>query len=44
MSDDDRGRVARILRLLDEDDRVWLADRLAAPWLRRARRLARRDG
>jgi hypothetical protein len=42
-SDDDRERVERILARLDEDDRVWLEDRLAAPWLRRARRLQRRD-
>jgi hypothetical protein len=40
---DDQVRVARILTLLDEDDRVWLEDRLAEPWQRRARRLAERD-
>jgi hypothetical protein len=39
----DAERVQRILPLLDEDDRAWLADKLAAPWLRRVRRLARRD-
>ena len=43
MTDADDACVARILGLLGEDDRVWLADRPAAPWLRRARRLARRD-
>ncbi|HKM88752.1 MAG TPA: hypothetical protein VJX48_09115 [Xanthobacteraceae bacterium] len=42
-NDDDRDRVVRILALIDEDDRRWLEDRLAAPWLRQARRLARRD-
>ena len=39
----DRDRVAQILALIDDDDRRWLEDRLAAPSLRRARRLARRD-
>jgi hypothetical protein len=40
---DDDDRVARILARLDEDDRVWLEDRLAEPWRRRARRLEERD-
>jgi hypothetical protein len=43
-SDDDRGRVARIVAQIgDEADRAWLVDRLAEPWQRRARRLAERD-
>jgi hypothetical protein len=42
-ADDDHARVARILALLEDDDRGWLQDRLAEPWQRRARRLAERD-
>jgi hypothetical protein len=42
-ADDDRARVARILALLEDDDRGWLQDQLAKPWQRRARRLAQRD-
>jgi hypothetical protein len=43
-SDDERGRVARILdQVGDEADRAWLVDRLAEPWQRRARRLEERD-
>ena len=41
--EDDRGRAARILALLEHDDREWLQDRLAEPWRRRARRLEERD-
>jgi hypothetical protein len=42
--EEDCVRVGRILgQIGDEDDRAWLVDRLAEPWLRRARRLAERD-
>jgi hypothetical protein len=41
--DDARDRVARILALLEDEDRRWLQDRLAEPWRRRARRLEERD-
>ena len=41
--DDDRGRVARILALLEGEDRRWLEDTLSEPWRRRARRLEERD-
>jgi hypothetical protein len=42
--EEDCVRVGWILgQIGDEDDRAWLVDRLAEPWLRRARRLAERD-
>lgn len=42
--DDERARVARIFgQIGDDEDRAWLADRLAEPSVRRARRLAERD-
>ena len=44
MGNDDPARVERIVgQIGDEADRRWLRDRQAAPWQRRARRLADRD-